>query len=154
MCIYIYILLRMPSSLFADTNKELIQRYNIIIGEIVKTYPNYKANPKFNEYDSAYTKNINNLQKLQSDIFLLKNDLGKNIDTVQKDISRIDETLFKLEEENKVLQQQLADLNNSDNAAHGMLTDTRTLYSQKLTGNWLMFLSLGAAAYMVFLGKV
>ena len=144
----------MPSSSFADTNKELIQRYNIIIGEIVKTYPNYKANPTFNEYDSAYTKNINNLQKLQADIFLLKNGLNKNINTTQKDIAQIDETLYKLEEENKVLRQRLADLNNSDNAAHGMLYDSKTLYKQQFIGNCILFLSLGTAAYMVFSSKI
>jgi len=144
----------MPSSSFADTNKELIQRYNIIIGEIVKTYPNYKANPTFNEYDSAYTKNINNLQKLQADIFLLKNNISKNIDTTQQDITQIDETLYKLEEENKVLRQRLADLNNSDNAANGMLYDSKTLYKQQLISNCILFLSLGTAAYMVFSGKI
>jgi len=144
----------MPSSLFADTNKDLNQRYNIIIGEIVKSYPSYKANPTFNTYEDRYKLNINNLQKLQSDVFLLKNDLGKNIDNVQKDITHIDETIFKLEEENKVLRQQLADLNNSDNAAHGMLTDSKTLYLQQLTGNCLMFLSVGTVAYAVFMGKV
>ena len=144
----------MPSSSFADANKELIQRYNIIIGEIVKTYPNYKANPTFNEYDSAYTKNINNLQKLQADIFLLKNNISKNIDTTQQDITQIDETLYKLEEENKVLRQRLADLNNSDNAANGMLYDSKTLYKQQLISNCILFLSLGTAAYMVFSGKI
>ena len=144
----------MPSSSFADTNKELIQRYNIIIGEIVKTYPNYKANPKFNEYDSAYTKNINNLQKLQADIFLLKNNISKNIDTTQQDITQIDETLYKLEEENKVLKQRLADLNNSDNAANGMLYDSKTLYLEQFVGNCILFLSLGTAAYMVFSRKI
>lgn len=138
------------SSDFVSVNKELNQRYNIIIGEIVKSYPSYKANPKFNEYESSYKTNLNNLQKLQADIFLLKNDLSKNINTTQKDITQIDEMLFKLEEENKILKQTLADYNNSNNAAHGMLTDSKTLYLQQLAGNWILFLSLGTAAYMVY----
>lgn len=138
------------SSDFVSANKELNQRYNIIIGEIVKSYPNYKANPKFNEYESSYKTNLNNLQKLQADIFLLKNDLSKNINTTQKDITQIDEMLFKLEEENKILRQTLADYNNSNNAAHGMLTDSKTLYLQQLAGNCILFLSLGTAAYMVY----
>ena len=139
---------------FNDTNTELNQRYNIIIGEIVKTYPNYKANPKFNTYEESYKTNINNLQNLQADVFLLKNDLNKNINTTQQDITRVDEVIFKLEEENNVLKQRLADLNNSDNAAHGMLTDSKTLYLQQLVGNWILFLSLGVAAYSVFSGNL
>jgi len=144
----------MPSSSFADANKDINQRYTIIIGEIVKSYPNYKTNPKFTEYENSYTTNINNLKQLQADIFLLKNELSKNIDRNQQDIAHIDETLFNLEEENKVLRQKLADLNNSDNAAHGMLYDSTTLYRHQLAGNWLLFLSLGTAAYIVFSGKI
>ena len=139
---------------FNDTNEELKQRYNIIIGEIVKSYPSYKTNPRFNTYQDRYKANIRNLEKLQADIFLLKNGLNKSINTAQQDITHIDETIFKLEEENKVLRQQLDDLNNSNNAAHGMLADSRTLYLQQLVGNWILFLSVGTAAYMVFSGKL
>jgi hypothetical protein len=130
-------------SLFQSKNNELTNRYNIIIAEIVKTYPNYKSNPNFNTFDSSYKTNISNLKQLQQEIFLLKNDLNKGIDTMQQDIKNIDETIFTLDEENKVLKAQLNDLNNSDNAAHGMLKDSKTLYKQQLVGNILLFLALG-----------
>ena len=84
----------------------------------------------------------------------MKNNISKNIDTTQQDITQIDETLYKLEEENKVLRQRLADLNNSDNAANGMLYDSKTLYKQQFISNCILFLSLGTAAYMVFSGKI
>ncbi len=133
-------------SLFTSRNNELIQRYNIIIAEIVKTYPNYKANPSFNSFETSYKTNISNLQQLQGDVFLLKNELNKNIDTMQRDIKHVDETIFKMDEENKVLKAQLNDLNNSDNAAQGMLLDSNTLYKKELIGNVLLF---GAAVSLL-----
>jgi hypothetical protein len=124
---------------FKEQNNELTQRYNIIIDEIVKTYPTYKANPLFNNYEDSYKKNISNLEKLQQEFFLLKNSLNKSTEELQKDIKEIDDKIYLLEEDNTRLRDELALLTNSDNAAHGRLTDSKTMYNQKLFGNCLLF---------------
>ena len=126
-------------SLFQTRMNELTQGYNIIVSEIVKTYPNYKANPDFSTFQTSYKTNISSLERLQEEVFLLKNDLNKNINDMQKDIKQVDETIFSLDEENKVLKAQLNDLTNSDNAAGGMLVDSKTLYKQELLGNVILF---------------
>ena len=72
---------------FTTLNNELSQRYAIIIDEIVKTYPSYKANPQFNAYSQAYEKNISNLEQLQAEYFLFKNTLGKDTEELQKAIT-------------------------------------------------------------------
>jgi hypothetical protein len=132
---------------FTTLNNELSQRYAIIIDEIVKTYPSYKANPQFNAYSQAYEKNISNLEQLQAEYFLFKNTLGKDTEELQKAIKQIDDMLYELEEAIKVLREELAYLKNSDNAAHGRLTDSKTLYRQQLLGNWLLALSLSGLTY-------
>jgi len=136
-----------PPSHFKDLRRELTQRYNIIIDEVVKTYPSYKANPQFNNYEDSYKKNISNLEKLQTEIFLLKNNLNKSTTELQKDIKVIDDKIYLLEEENIKLRDELALLTNSDNAAHGRLTDSRTLYNQKLVSNYLLLSFLMYAVY-------
>jgi hypothetical protein len=136
-----------PPSHFKDLRRELTQRYNIIIDEVVKTYPSYKANPQFNNYEDTYKKNISNLEKLQTEIFLLKNNLNKSTTELQKDIKEIDDKIYLLEEENIKLRDELALLTNSDNAAHGRLTDSRTLYNQKLVSNYLLLSFLMYAVY-------
>jgi len=136
-----------PPSHFKDLRRELTQRYNIIIDEVVKTYPSYKANPQFNNYEDSYKKNISNLEKLQTEIFLLKNNLNKSTNELQKDIKEIDDKIYLLEEENIKLRDELALLTNSDNAAHGRLTDSRTLYNQKLVSNYLLLSFLMYAVY-------
>ena len=132
---------------YETLNNELNQRYVIIVDEIVKTYPNYKANPKFNAYSQAYKNNMSNLQKLQTEYFLFKNNLTKNTDELQKEIKQIDEMLYELEEETKLKREEYAYLKNSDNAAHGHLSDSKTLYNQQLLGNWLLFLTFSGMTY-------
>lgn len=132
---------------YENLNNELNQRYEIIIDEIINTYPNYKSNPKFNAYSQAYATNMSNLQQLQTEYFLFKNKLSKDTDELQKDIKQIDEMLYELEKEIKVKREKYAFLKNSDNAAHGRLTDSNTLYKQQLLGNWLLLLIFSGMTY-------
>lgn len=130
--------------------KELNQRYFLIIDEIVKTFPKYKSSPKLNSFEDAYNTNINNLRSLQADYFLLQNNLNKNTDELQKEIKQIDDVLYVLEEEIKVLTRELRDLNNSDNAASGMFTDSRNLYNIQFLGNTILFIiifSMGMSSF-------
>ena len=140
----------LSSSDFQTQSNELNQRYTIIIDEVVKTYPSHKANTIINSQEDAYKQNINNLQKLQEEFFILKNSLNKDTDVLQKNIKEIDEKIYILEEENKKLKAELTLLNNSDNAAHGRLTDSRTLYNQQLLGNLLIFLSFSGITYLYY----
>jgi septal ring factor EnvC (AmiA/AmiB activator) len=137
-------------STYETRNNELNQRYVIIVDEIVKTYPNYKASPKFNSYSQAYERNMGNLQRLQTEYFLFKNNLIKDTNELQKDIKQIDDMIYELEEETKVKREEYAYLKNSDNAAHGQLTDSKYLYNQQLLGNWLLFLTFSGMTYNLF----
>ncbi len=137
-------------SYFNQNIKELNQRYFLIIDEIVKTFPKYKSSPKLNSFEEPYNKNINNLRNLQAEYFLLKNNLNKNTDELQKEIKQIDDVLYVLEEEIKVLTRELRDLNNSDNAASGMFTDSRNLYNIQFFGNTILFIiifSMGVSSF-------
>jgi len=120
---------------FRNLQNELTQRYNIIISEVVQTYANYKL---YSADSSGYTQNIVNLDKLQEEIFLMKNNISKSTDELQKNIKVIDNKIFSLGEDNKKLQEELDLLTNSDNAAHGRLTDSTNLYNRQLLGNWLL----------------
>jgi len=132
---------------FKNQQNELTQRYNIIISEIVKTYPNYKL---YSADSTGYTQNIVNLEKLQEEIFLMKNNLSKSTDELQKNIKIIDDKIFSLGEDNKKLQGELDLLTNSDNAAHGRLTDSTHLYNRQLLGNWLLVGLVLSGAYAAY----
>jgi hypothetical protein len=136
-----------PPTHFKNLQNELTQRYNIIISEVVQTYPNYKL---YSANSTGYNQNIVNLEKLQEDIFLMKNNLTKSTDGLQKNIKIIDNKIFSLGEDNKTLQEELDLLTNSDNAAHGRLTDSKYLYNRQLLGNWLLLGLVLSGTYVVF----
>jgi hypothetical protein len=135
---------------YNDISKELNQRYFLIIDEIIKIYPSYKANPNFTEYENNYKTNMDNLLNLQSEYFFLKNELNKDSELLQKEIKQIDETIYKLEQENKVLRKEFNGLGNTNNAAQGMLVDSTYLYNQQLTSNWLFLITMISLMYKYY----
>ena len=127
--------------------KELNQRYYLVLDELVKLFPKNKMFPNYLAYSKPFTNDMSNLIKLQADFFLFKNNLESDIDTLDKEIKNINEQIENLEQENKQLTKRLESLQNSNNASHGMLSDTKLLYNQKLLGNWLLFALIVGAGY-------
>ena len=82
-------------SQFKQKIKELNQRYFLIIDEVVKTYPNYKIKENNDMLQDSYKKNLGNLQKLQAEFFLFKNNINKNTETLNDDIKQIDEKIYE-----------------------------------------------------------
>lgn len=134
-------------SYYEKTMKELNQRYYLILDELVEVFPKNKMYPDYLAYSKPFKNDMSNLIKLQSDFFLYKNDLETDIETLDKEIKSVNEQIENLEIENKQLNKTLESLKNSNNASHGMLSDTKLLYNQKLIGNWLLFAIIVGTGY-------
>jgi hypothetical protein len=133
-----------PPSYYDKTLKDLNTRYYSVIENLAKFFPRTKLYPEFEAYSKPFTKDTGEMTKLQSDFFMFKNDLESDIDHLDKDIRSVNEQIASTEKENKELSAKLAALRNTNDASYGMLQDTKLLYNQLLTGNWvLFFISIG-----------
>ena len=139
-----------PPSFYRETLNGLNTRYYSIIENIAKLFPKTKLYPEFSDYSKPFNKDMNNLNKLQTDFFLFRNDLESDIDHLDKEIRNVNDKIALFEEENKDLSITLNSLLNSNNASHGMLQDTRLLYNQQLSGNWLLFFILIGVVYKYY----
>jgi len=136
-----------PPSYYDKTLKDLNTRYYSVIENLAKFFPRTKLYPEFKAYSTPFTKDTSEMTKLQSDFFLFKNDLESDIDHLDKDIRSVNEQIAATEKENKMLTEKLASLRNSNDASYGMLQDTKLLYNQLLTGNWVLFVVLVGVIY-------
>ena len=57
--------------------KELDERYNIILNELVKTYPNYKVYPNRESISREFTVDSENLLDVQTEFFQLRDKIQK-----------------------------------------------------------------------------
>lgn len=131
-------------SYYDTTLKDLNKRYYSVIEKLAKYFPRTKLYPDVKAYSNPFNNDTSELNKLQTDFFLFKNDLESDIDHLDKDIRNVNDQIAHFEKENKELSEKLASLRNSNDASYGMLNDSKLLYNQMLTGNWvLFFISIG-----------
>ena len=109
---------------------ELDQRYNLIMNELSNNYNNGN-----NENIKTDEKNI---EKLQNDFFLLKNDLLNDIGTVSDNVTRYDLEINKVVTQNKKLKKSYDEMKQKNSGSKGFARDTQVLYNQYLMGNFLI----------------
>lgn len=136
-----------PPTYYEKSLKELNKRYYLILDNIASLFPKNKLYPEFPGYAKPFTKEMSDLDKIQSDFVVFKTDLESDSDHMDKDIRLVNEEIAQLDKDNKMLKSKLALLTTSGDASVGMLQDTKLLYNQELSGNWLLFFILVGVLY-------
>ena len=131
--------------------KELDTKFSLILDEIIKSYSIYKMNQDYPEYQNLYSSNMNNLEKIKSDIFLLQNSLENDNQKLIDYINIADSKIEQLQEENDTLHSKFKYLYSSYNTSDGLIDETQYLYNMKLLE---LFISLvGIVVILVFIKK-
>ena len=95
-----------------------------------------------NNYNIGNNENIKtdekNIEKLQNDFFLLKNDLLNDIGTVSDNVTRYDLEINKVVTQNKKLKKSYDEMKQKNSGSKGFARDTQVLYNQYLMGNFLI----------------
>jgi hypothetical protein len=136
---------RKPETYTKDI-KDTDVRYRLILDEYTVLYPNYKMHPEIPSTLKAYADDEGNMHKLQTDLFLLRNNLQKDITGISSEIKKINDQIVYLDKENAVLIAKLDSIQGSKDGAKGMFQDSQQLYNQYLLGNWLMVLAFAGIA--------
>ena len=123
---------------YVKRRKELNDRYYLLLHEITALFPKHKAHPNFPAYSESFITDTGNMNKLQSDFFLLRNGLEKNISSMGGEINHVDSKISKFEKENKKMSDKVRTLKSGGAAALGMFNDTQLIYNQQVLGNLLL----------------
>ena len=113
----------------------------IVLDELIKMYPSYKSNPDYPEYQNMFAVDMGNFEKSKQDLFLLKNAIEKDSNTLNKNIIEINEMIYWLEKENKNLKENYNISSNDILSSEGLIDQKQELYNEKILN--LIFLILG-----------
>ena len=138
-----------PSQYTQSLNK-LNADYSVILNELTNSFPYAKAYPKTDKYTSQYTKDEANLTKLQSDLFLLLENLQNDITNVSDSISRIVKQINKVEIDNGKLMLELQTLSDLSEGAIEMYNDSNFIYNYKYYENVVFFLIISGLGYTFY----
>ena len=117
-----------PPKYYEAKIAELDQRYNLIMNELSQNYRN-------NKNTNADQKNI---EKLQNELFLLKNMMLNNIETVSNNIGRYDKRINAIMKQNAELKKKYEEIKQKNSGAKGFAKDTQVMYRQYYGGNVLI----------------
>ena len=136
----------MNSKAFEKELGSLNSKYNSIISDIVSAFPRQPAT------DGSFQANIVELQKIQEDFFIMKRTVDKNNETFTQGTKKINDLISSLMRENAEMIKKINNLESSDNAADGVLSDNTALYSRRLLfNNGLLFTTVAVSIGYYFL---
>ena len=95
---------------YVKRRKELNDRYYLLLHEVTTLFPKFKSRPDFPEYSKQFATDEGNMNKLQSDFFLMRNGLEKNISSLGKEIKQVDSKISIIEKENQDMSRKVQTL--------------------------------------------
>ena len=114
------------------------QSFNLSLEEIMHSYPLYKIYPNDDSHKREYTRDIQNLERIKSNIFINKNNLRRDSETITNNISKTNAKIEELNKSNARLTKKLNDLENLNSGASGELQDRKFIYNINLAQNLIL----------------
>ena len=112
--------------------------FNLGLEEISHSYPLFKLYPDNSSYKREHTRDVQNLEKIKKNIFINKNNLQSDSETITKNISKTNKKITELNKSNNILTNKLNALENQNSAASGELIDKKYIYNIYLAQNIIL----------------
>jgi len=116
---------------------------------LIATFPYAQTYPDISSYSATLSKQQGELDKIRSDIFILKDNIHQDIETVYNSIQTLITRVEEIDIDNNAMLDTTDTLNDKTEGSYGMIQDTRELYNFNLLENWLMFFSICGLGYAV-----
>lgn len=130
------------STILKEKLQTLNQQLPAILGDFKKYYVFFNKNPENQEYQNSFENIKANLNKINSDLFILSNDVQSSTNELNKELLDLND-LIKLEKEtNEKLKLKLGIVEDKNNAATELLHDYKYIYSEEYLRNWALFVSI------------
>ena len=102
----------------------------------------YNKNPEVSEFQNYYVNSKGQLQTMSGDMFLITNDIDKNIESLDKEMGSIAVTLENEKKLNDELMKLLSNLENTKNGSEILIDDSKDSYNIQYYYNWEMFIGV------------
>ena len=113
----------------------------IVLDELIKMYPSYKSNPDYPEYQNMFSVDMGNFQKSKQELFLLKNSIENDSNTLNKNVIKMNKMIDLLENQNKNLREKYNISSDDIHSSEGLIDQKQELYNEKILN--LIFLIVG-----------
>ena len=124
---------------------ELKSKLPFILEDFKKSYVLYNKDTEYNEYQQTFAHDKNNLDNLNSDLFMLENKVHVSIDKINEHLVKLNVQIMEEKSENKLLKKQLGIIEVDVNSTDEMIHDYKKKYEMQYTHNWGLLLTIFVA---------
>ena len=107
-----------------------------------KYYVYYNKNPEVNEFQNYYENSKSQLQTMSKDLFLTTNNIDKNIEDLDNEMTNISIQLENEKKINKEMSELINNLQNTQNGSEILIDDSKTKYNIQYYKNLEIFIGI------------
>jgi hypothetical protein len=125
---------------FNDKINTIKTQFFSALDDYKKYYVYFNKNPEVNEFQNYYSTSKGQLQSMTRDLFLISNNIDKNIEILDNQMSSsISLQLADEKNLNKEMEQLIANLQNTQNGSEVLIQDSKDKYNIQYLKNWELF---------------
>lgn len=130
--------------------KNLDENYLLALNELSKSYPPAKAFPNDARLSNTFDKDTANLNKVQSNFFILNDKLKQDINDKSILMEKINKSIENLDKENNEIKKKVNMLEDTKRGSKQMANDTQYLYQVRFVENSILVIGVVGIAYKLF----
>ena len=127
-----------------------------ILDDFKKYYVFYNKNPENNEYQQMFENIKTNLNSINSQLFMVKNNVQSKTDKVNKNMVQLNKLIQQDKKINADVKKKLRAIYEENYSAFELISDYNKMYEIEYLRNWALLLSIILVCFVVsrvFLSK-
>lgn len=137
------------SSKFREKIATMNSQLPSMLDEFKKYYVFSNKTPDYPEYQQMFQNIQSNLNKMNSDLFMLSNDVQGETDKMNKTLFKLDNLIKEERKTNRRLRAKLGIVEHKINASYELISDYTEMYDSGYLRNWGLFLSILTVGYII-----
>ena len=138
-----------PPQKFKQKLSTLQQQLPSILEDFKKYYVFYNKNPEYDEYQQMFENIKSNLNKVNSELFSLSNNVDTSTDDLNKKLFALDRLIKEEKRKNRILKRRLGIIEHQNTAATEMIDDYEEIYESGYLRNWGLCLSIVIVGFII-----
>ena len=134
---------------FSQKLVSLKQQLPSILDDYNKYSVFYNKNPDYNEYQQSFDRIQGNLNQLNSELFMLSNNVQTETDEVNKYLNQLNKLITIEKSIRSDLKKQLGNVKSDKNATTEMIDNYKEMYNNGYLRNWGLLLSIILAGFAI-----
>jgi hypothetical protein len=127
---------------FDEKIKGIKNSFYSALDDFKKYYVYYNKNPEVDEYQNFFVTSKGHLQGLNSDIFLVTNNIQKNIKILNMEMAAISNKLNDEKDLNAELLLLINNIQTTEDGSVTMIDDAKEEYNIQYYKNWELFIGI------------